>query len=183
MANQTKGASQTKGTNQSGGAQVDLSESSVYTDNNSAPDPSRSDDFATDTAIDRLEILTGGADEPNIPEGELGQKFDELDATTEEELDALEVNLLQEDERPNSRDGSGLIVDDVAEERVARFTESDPMQSNLGAISVVPGRDDTSATLRRHHPDTASANSDAIVEGNLDEPLNETRTVERGTES
>ena len=160
--------------NQPKDTQVDLNESSVYADKNPAPASNRSDDFATDTAIDRLEMITGGADEPAIAEGELGQQLDELDASTEEELDALEINLLQEDERPNSRDGSGLISDDAAEERIARFTESDPMQSNLGAISVEPGRDDTSAILRKHHPDNSIASSDAVVEGNLDEPMDET---------
>lgn len=156
------------------GTQVDLNESSVYGNDNSDSTSNRSDDFATDTAIDRLEVITGGADEPAIAEGELGQKFDELDASTEEELDALEVNLLQEDERPNARDGSGLIVDDAAEERIARFTESDPMQSKLGAISVEPGRDDTSGILRKHYSDASIANSDAVVESNLDEPMDET---------
>ena len=156
------------------GTQVDLNESSVYGNDNPASASNQSDDFATDTAIDRLETITGGADEPAIAEGELGHKFDELDASTEEELDALEVNLLQEDERPDSRDGSGLIVDDAAEERIARFTESDPMQSNLGAISVEPGRDDTSATLRRHYPNNSIDRSDAVVEENFDEPMDET---------
>jgi hypothetical protein len=155
-------------------ANVDLSESSVYGKDDSTQDSGRSDDFATDTAIDRLELLTGGADEPEIPEDELGQKFDELDATAEEEVDALRINLEQEDERPDSRDGSGLILDDSAEERIARFTESDPMGADIGAISVEPGRDDTSAILRRHHPDTSIADSDAVVEGNLDEPMDET---------
>ena len=159
--------------NQPKGTQVDLNESSVYADKNPAPASNRSDDFATDTAIDRLEMITGGADEPAIAEGELGQKLDELDASTEEELDALQVNLLQEDERPNTRDGSGLILDDAAEERIARLTESDPLQSNLGAISVELGRDDTSAILLKHHPDNSIAPSDAVVEDNLDEPMDE----------
>jgi transcription termination/antitermination protein NusA len=159
--------------NQQKGTQVDLSESSVYADKNPDPVSNRSDDFATDTALDRLELITGGAEEPAIAEGELGQKFDELDASTEEELDALEVNLYQEDERPNSREGSGLIVDDAAEERIARFTESDPMQSKLGAISVVPGRDDTSSILR-HHSETSIAHPNAVVDENSDEPMNET---------
>jgi transcription termination/antitermination protein NusA len=160
--------------NQPKSAQVDLNESSIYADKTPAPASNQSDDFATETALDRLELITGGAEEPALTEGELGQKFDELDASTEEELDALEVNLLQEDERPNSRDGSGLIVDDAAEERIARFTESDPMQSDLGAISVEPGRDDTSATLRKHYSDTSIANSDAVIGSNLDEPMDET---------
>jgi len=163
---------------------VNLKESSVYAEDKTAPDANRSDDLATDAELDRLEAITGGADEPLIFEGDLGQKFDELDAGTEEELDALQVNLLQEDERPNARDGSGLIVDDAAEERIARFTESDPMLENLGAESVEPGRDDTSSVLRRHHPDGTIARSDAVVEGNLDEPIDEIKTessVDEGT--
>ena len=115
-------------------------------------------------------------------EGDLAQKFDEFDASTEEELDALRVNLFQEDERPNARDGSGLIVDDAAEERIARFTESDPMQGDLGAVSVEPGRDDTSSVLRRHHPNSSIARSDAVVEGNLDEPMDETATDRKADE-
>ncbi len=162
--------------------QVDLNESSVYGEENSTPTFRKSEDVATDAALDRLEVITGGADEPAIFEGALGQKFDELDASTGEELDALEVNLMQEDERPNARDGSGLIVDDSAEEQLARFTEADPMQAYLGAISVAPGRDDTSAVLHRHHPNSSIARSDAVVEGNLDEPMDETENkVDEGT--
>ena len=162
---------------------VNLNESSVYADD-SNPTSSQSDDFATDAELDRLEVITGGPDEPVIADGDLGQKFDELEASTEEELDALQVNLLQEDERPNARDGSGLIVDDAAEERIARFTEADPRESDIGAISVEPGRDDTSAVLRRHEANTSIAGSDAIVEDNLDEPMDETeneRRVDEGT--
>jgi hypothetical protein len=164
--------------------QVNLKESSVYADDKAAPDSNRSDDLATEAELDRLEAITGGADEPLIFEGDLGRKFDELDAGTNEELDALQVNLYQEDERPNARYGSGLIVDDAAEERIARFTESDPMLENLGAESVEPGRDDTSSVLRRHHANTTIARSDAVVEGNLDEPMDEIKTepsVDEGT--
>jgi hypothetical protein len=162
---------------------VDLTESSVYANDNSSPN-SNSPDDASDTVLDRLETVTGGAEEPILPEGDLAKQFDELAATTEEELDALKVNLLQEDERPNARDGSGLVIDDVAEERIARFTEADPTQADLGAISVEPGRDDTSSILRRHHPDTSVARADAVVEGNLDEPMDEAvgeRKVDDGT--
>jgi len=161
---------------------VNLNESSVYADDKSPLDPNQSDDLATDAELDRLETITGGADEPLIAEGELGRKLDELDASTNEELDALQVNLYQEDERPNARDGSGLIVDDAAEERIARFTESDPRESDIGAISVEPGRDDTSSVLRRHHPNTTIARSDAVVEGNLDEPMDETKSEPRADE-
>jgi hypothetical protein len=162
---------------------VDLTESSVYANDNSSPN-SNSPDDVTDTVLDRLETVTGGAEEPILPEDDLAKQFDELAATTEEELDALKVNLLQEDERPNARDGSGLVIDDVAEERIARYTEADPTQADLGAISVEPGRDDTSSILRRHHPDTSVARADAVVEGNLDEPMDEAvgeRKVDDGT--
>jgi hypothetical protein len=170
--------------NQRESNEVNLNESSVYAGDDATPASTGSDDVATDAALDRLEVITGGADEPAIYEGDLGQRLDELDAGTEEEVDALKVNLLQDDERPNTRDGSGLIVDDTAEERLARFTESDPMQSNLGAESVEPGRDDTSRILRDHHPNTTIARSDAVVEGNLEEPMDETvdnRKVDEGT--
>jgi transcription termination/antitermination protein NusA len=100
----------------------------------------------------------------------LGEEIHKLDATTDEELDALEVNLRQEDERPNSRDGSGRVVDELAEEKVGKFTEVGPLQEDRGAVSVMPGRDNTSETLRQHHPNTALARAQDVVEGNLDEP-------------
>ena len=110
--------------------------------------------------------------------------MDELDASTEEEIDALEVNLTQEDEIASTRDGSGRVIDDVAEEELARFTEVGPMQTDQGVVPVAPGRDDTSAVLRRHHPNTEIARSEDIVEGNLDEPRDEEvveRKVDEGT--
>lgn len=114
----------------------------------------------------------------------LAQKINALDASTDEEIDALELDLTQEDERSNSRDGSGLIVDDVAEERLAEFTEVGPDLPDEGVLSVVPGRDDTSKILRKHHPNTVGARSEAIVEGNLDEPRDEEvgeRMADEGT--
>jgi hypothetical protein len=142
-------------------------------------------DMESDGTLEQVEVLAAGAQEnDNIEEGELGEKLAELAASTEEEVDALKINLFQEDERSNARDGSGRIVDDAAEERTARFTEADRMQGDLGAVSVEPGRDNTSAVLRRHHPNTSIARSDAVVEGNLDEPMDETimeRKVDEGT--
>jgi hypothetical protein len=143
------------------------------------------DDPSSDGTLEQVEVLAAGAQESdNIDEEGLGEKLAELAASTEEEVDALKINLSQEDERPNTRDGSGRIVDEAAEERTARFTESDPMQDDLGAVSVEPGRDNTSAVLRRHHPNSTIARSDAVVEGNLDEPMDETimdRKVDEGT--
>jgi hypothetical protein len=151
--------------------EVDLSESSVYGDDN---DQLESDDVATEDRLDRLEAITGGADdEPAIFEGKLGRQFDALDASTEEEVDALKVNQEQDDNFA-SRDGSGRVADDLAQEQIASFTEVGPMSDDRGGESVTPGREDTSATLRRHRPHPqAGDDSDAVVEGNIDPPLDE----------
>lgn len=141
------------------------------------------DDVATEAALDRLEAITGGADEPEIYDSETEQQLNELDASTDEEIDALQVNLMQDD-GPGSRDGSGRVIDDVAEEQIARFTETGPMQDDLGAEPVAPGREDTSSRLRKHHPRMVGARSEAVVEGNLDEPRDEEvedRKVDEGT--
>ena len=143
------------------------------------------DDLGTDGTLERVEVLAAGAeDRDDIEKDGLGEKLNQLAVTTEEEVDALRVNLLQDDEPPNTRDSSGRVVDDTAEERTARFTEADPMQAELGSLSVEPGRENTSDVLRKHHPNTQIARSDAIVEGNLDEPMDETvteRKVDEGT--
>jgi len=161
---------------------VDLSESSVHGD---AQAELESDDVATQERLDRLETLTGSADEdPPAFEGEMAQQFDELEASTEEELDALQVNLNQDDDPYGGQDGSGRVSDDVAEEQIAAYTEVGPMAEDRGGISVVPGREDTSEELRRHHPLAEIDGSDAVVEGNIDEPLDEDdtdRRVEEGT--
>ena len=143
------------------------------------------DEFDNESDVERVEVLASGAERSDdIDENEVGEKLSQLAASTEEEVDALRVNLLQDDEPPSTRDSSGRIVDDTAEERLARFTEADPMQGDIGVVSVDPGRDDTSRILRRHHPNTTIARSDAVVEGNLDEPMDETimeRKVDEGT--
>jgi len=143
------------------------------------------DDLDNAGDVERVEVLASGAEgQDDIEDGDLGEKLSELAASTEEEVDALRVNLTQDDYPPSTRDSSGRVVDDNAEERLAEFTEADPMQGDLGVVSVEPGRDDTSRILRRHHPNTSIARSDAIVEGNLDEPMDETivdRKVDEGT--
>jgi transcription termination/antitermination protein NusA len=164
--------------------QVDLNESSVYgrdADDNAANDRG---DTADEDTLDRLEEITGGADEPGIYEGALGRKIDELDAETDEEVDALELDLLQDEPRTDTRDGTGRIVDELAEEEVAEFTEVGPDVADRGARSVAPSLDDTSSILRRHHPNTSIARSQDVVEGNLDEPRDEERgerKVDEGT--
>jgi transcription termination/antitermination protein NusA len=114
----------------------------------------------------------------------LMREIRKLDASTEEEVDALKVDLFPDDERPNARDGSGLVVDELAEEEIAKFTEVGPLQPDRGVESLVPGRDNTSTILRRHHPNTEVARAEDVLEGNLDEPRNETemeRKVDEGT--
>ena len=147
---------------------------------NAAPDMGDTVDAAT---IERLEAITGGADletdepfliDPAAPVAGLSaRQQDELDAATEEQIDALTVNLYQDDEIPNARDGSGRVVDDTAEERLAEVTEVGAMLYDDGADPTTPGRDDTSAVLRAHHPNTEIARSEAVVEGNLDETRDE----------
>lgn len=143
------------------------------------------DELDNEGDVERVEVLVSGAESSeDVEADDISEKLSELAASTEEELDALRVNLTQDDYPPSTLDSSGRVVDDTAQERLARFTEADPMQGELGAISVEPGRDDTSRILRRHHPDTTIAGSEAIVEGNLDEPMDETimeRKVDEGT--
>jgi hypothetical protein len=142
------------------------------------------DELGDQSDVERVEIASSAEDRDDIDEEGLGEKLSALAASTEEEVDALRVNLFQDDELPSSHDGTGRVVDDTAEERLARFTEADPMQGDIGSISVAPGRDDTSRIVRKHHPNTTIAGSDAVVEGNLDEPMDESieeRKVEEGT--
>jgi hypothetical protein len=146
----------------------------------------RADDIATEAIIDRLEAIAGGAneDDPRLLDPRISREFDKLQAETEEEVDALRVNLVQDGGASRTSDTSGRVVDDTAEEELARFTEVGPMLADQGVVSVEPGRDDTSRTLRKHHPNTTIARAEAMVEGNLDEPRNEEimeRKVDEGT--
>ncbi len=136
------------------------------------PGAETSEDIAVAATIDRLEAIAGGADEddPRLLDRKLGREFDELQAATEEEIDALLLNLAQ-DGGSRSNDSSGRVVDEAAEGEIARFTEAGPMQDDQGAISVEPGRDDTSRVLRRHQP--KAVRGQGVVEANLDEPRDE----------
>ncbi len=108
----------------------------------------------------------------------LDEDLHKLHAMTDEELHALKVNLRQQDERPNARDGSGHVVDELAEERVSKLTEAGPLQEDSGAVSVMAGRDNTSETLRRHYCNLVLARAKDVVEGNLDE-LSEDTSADR----
>lgn len=156
-------------------ASVDLSESSVYGKDDEAPAVGN-EDVATEGTLDQLEAFTGGADDEATEqslEGVSQQELDQADAEAAEQIDALELNLHQEDEIPDTRDGSGRITDDTAQERLAEITEVGPMLDGEGAESLTPGRDDTSAVIREHHPNMEIARSETVVEGNLDETRDE----------
>ena len=147
----------------------------------------RPGDTADAANLDRLEAISGGADEDDprlLLDPDLSHEADKLDAATEEEVDALRVNLAQDGGESHTTDSSGRVVDDTAEEEIARFTEVGPMQPDQGVVSVEPGRDDTSRVLRRHHPNTGIARAQDVVEGNLDQPRDEAlmeRKVDEGT--
>jgi transcription termination/antitermination protein NusA len=149
---------------------VDLSESSIY-----GGQEARGKDVVSDATLNRLETLTGGAEVPMsaAKDPQLADRLDELDAGTEEEIDALKMNLLQEDELPDDIDGTGRVVDEVAEERIAALTETEPLQDARGARSVEAGNDDTSEEIRRHHPGMQIVDADALSEGNIEETRDE----------
>jgi len=151
------------------------------------PQSAAGPDVADEATLERLEAIAGGADEDDprlFLDPELSHEVDKLDAVTEEEIDALRVDLVQDGGESHTDDSSGRVVDEVAEEEIARFTEVGPMQPDQGVVSVEPGREDTSQRLRRHHPNTTVARAQDIVEGNLDEPRDEEigeRRVDEGT--
>ena len=97
------------------------------------------------------------------------------DAQANEEIDALTLDQEGERERPDDRDGSGLISDDLARERMEELTESGEDVGEFGAISETPGREDTSETLARHSPNYEVARSETVDDGNVEEAGQETR--------
>lgn len=117
-------------------------------------------------------------------EGDLARQVAALNASTDEEVDALRVNLVQDQRGHDTRNGTGKIVDELARERMAGMTETGPELDDKGVVSVVPGRDNPSGILRRHHPNMEIARSQDLGEGNMDEPRDESRMerkVDEGT--
>jgi transcription termination/antitermination protein NusA len=105
-------------------------------------------------------------------------------ASSEEEIDALQQDLTQSGEEPVSADGSGLINDEVAEERLAEVTEVGPALDEEGAESLVPGREDVSERLAENETDPEVALDEAVVEGNVEEVQEEElgeKNVDEGT--
>ena len=146
------------------------------------------DDTVTEEQLERVEVITGRRDDNGKKLGdrdpELDRELDKLAASTEEEVDALRVNLTQDAAHRDRRYGTGPIVDDLARERMAANTEVGKETGNRGAAPVAPGRDDTSSVLRRHRKKTGLARARNVVEGNLEETREESRTdrkVDEGT--
>src|ERR1700691_5003821 len=86
------------------------------------------------------------------------------EASLDEEIDALQQDLTQSEEEPESADGTGIINDEVAEERIAELTEVGPDLDGEGAESVVPGRDDTREVLVDHETKPEARGEDAVGE-------------------
>src|SRR5271163_848868 len=101
------------------------------------------------------------------------------EASLDEEIDALTQDLTQEGEESASREGSGQIVDELAEERLAEVTEVGPDLDTEGGKSLVPGRDDVSETIAEEQPHDLIHGEflaeDAILEGNTEEIKDEGR--------
>jgi transcription termination/antitermination protein NusA len=125
-----------------------------------------------------------GEERPVVEGGSAVAKSDEelvekaraiADAQIAEEIDALTLDQEGEEEIPNDVDGSGLISDDVARVRMEELTESGKDLDEIGAESETPGREDTSEVLARHNPNYDIARSEAVDDGNVEEPSQETR--------
>jgi transcription termination/antitermination protein NusA len=82
------------------------------------------------------------------------------EASLKEEEDALRLDLTQEGEEPPSEDGSGRIIDEVAEEQIEEVTDSGPSIEYEGAEPVAPGQQDTSRRLQEH----------AVLDADIAEP-------------
>ncbi len=93
-------------------------------------------------------------------------------AQNSEELDALKLDQQGEQDSPDSRNGSGLMSDGIAAQRMDELTESGQDAGDMGAIPETPGREDTSEVLASHKP---NYESESVVEGNVEEASEETR--------
>ena len=86
--------------------------------------------------------------------------------------------MTQEGEDSVSRDGSGQIFDELAEERLAEITEVGPELEAEGAESLDPGVRDVSERLVEGKPHGLihgePIDEDAVLEGNVEEIKDET---------
>lgn len=142
----------------------------------------RRDNGGANPGGERVEVTAEA--KPRMVQGDLARQTAALNASTDEEVDALRVDLMQDPRGRDTRDGTGKIVDELARERMAGMTETGPELDDKGVVSAVPGRDNPSGILRRHHPNTEIARSQDVVEGNVEEPRDEgrmERKVDDGT--
>jgi N utilization substance protein A len=115
----------------------------------------------------------GGAETASTEDAAAAAALKAEEASLDEEIDALQQDLTQSDEEPVSEDGSGLINDELAEERLAEVTEVGPDLDDEGAESVVPGRDDTSEVLVEHQVNPKLDEDELVGEGNTEEVKDE----------
>jgi N utilization substance protein A len=95
------------------------------------------------------------------------------EASLDEEIDALQQDLTQSEEESDDSESTGIIRDDVAEERLAELTEVGPDLDEEGAEAVAPGNEDTSETLVAHETHPEPGEDDAVVGGNVEQVRDE----------
>jgi transcription termination/antitermination protein NusA len=88
-----------------------------------------------------------GEERPTPVASEAAAEKAASDASLSEEEDALKLDLTQEGEEAQTKDGSGRISDEVAEEQIEEVTESSAAIEDEGAESLAPGHQDTSEKL------------------------------------
>jgi N utilization substance protein A len=125
----------------------------------------------SDSDLEIIEAEDADAD----PELEAARKLEA--AQSDEEIDALTQDLTQDGEREVSDEGSGMIYDEVAAERVAEITEVGPELDGDGAESLEPGRDDVSHRLAENQTTDVGEDQDAVLEGNVEEIKDEENTA------
>jgi len=101
------------------------------------------------------------------------------EAGLDEEIDALEQDLTQAGEQSVSAEGSGRIVDELAEERLAEVTEVGSYLDTEGGESLDPGGQDVGERIAEGQPHDLIHGEfvaeDAILEGNTEEIKDEGR--------
>jgi transcription termination/antitermination protein NusA len=122
------------------------------------------DDVVEANVLGRDDVVTGaGEDNERAPnradlealeaDAALDEERAKADAELGEELDALRVDDADgTNEDPDTRDGSGRVVDEIARERMEELTESGREVGEVGVLPQDAGNDDTSARLRRQNP-------------------------------
>jgi transcription termination/antitermination protein NusA len=121
------------------------------------------EDVVEASVLDHEDVVTGaGEDNERAPsradlealeaDAALDEERAKADAELGEELDALRVDESDGGEERPPEDGSGLVVDEVARERIEELTESGEDAGEVGVLPQDVGQDDLSRRLRRHNP-------------------------------